>query len=352
MLKPVIIAACISTGQVQENNSFMKRYFKNIPYFSIILLLFFLVLPFFDNQCFGQEAGKASAASETVEAVNNAAASKTQEVSTVQDILKTPSEFELSKIKDADIAKYIEDSAAIIGADYKKSIAAYCIEIEKEARIRVLVKTEGVKDLNEGQLKADGFFTEWIRSIGLDKRGILIYAILPEGSAHGKIFIKVGIGLKYLISKEMGEKILNQVIIPNNAENKDGKGFMEGVLSIKRMLLDELARDKNRVTNEPKTFDLGEFLWSYKEVFLVLIIVFFFIYIIFFVERCPKCGGSLKVTKEVLKEPTERTLGLQRKIYVCEKCGLTRRQKEPIYPSGWLGLKMRLSGTRRNVRVD
>ena len=331
----------------------MKRYFTHISCICLLFGFLFLTLAF-NNQVFAQETNNTAVASETKEIVKDSIASKTQEVSkTAETSEKTaPEDFSHFKIKEAEIAKYVEDSAAIIGAEYKKPIAVYCIEIEKQARIRILVKTEVVKDLNEGQLKADGFFAEWIRSIGLDKRGILIYAILPEGSAHGKIFIKVGIGLKYLISKEMGEKILNQVIIPNNAENKDGKGFMEGVLSIKRMLLDELARDKNRVTNEPKTFDLGEFLWSYKEVFLVLIIVFFFIYIVFFVERCPKCGGSLKVTKEVLKEPTEKTLGLQRKIYVCEKCGLTRRKKEPIYPAGLVGLKMRLSGTRRNVRVD
>lgn len=328
----------------------MKHYLTHIS--CICLLLGFLIFPFVsNNQSLAQETDKTAVASETKEVATAAVASKTSDIPKAQESLEKPVE-DFSFVKDAEIAKYVEDSADIIGAEYKKPIAAYCIEIEKQARIRVLVKTEVVKDLNEGQLKADGFFAEWIRTIGLDKRGILIYAILPEGSAHGKIFIKVGIGLKYLISKEMGEKILNQVIIPNNAENKDGKGFMEGVLSIKRMLLDELARDKNRVTNEPKTFDLGEFLWAYKEVFLVLIIVFFFIYIVFFVERCPKCGGSLKVTKEVLKEPAEKTLGLQRKIYVCEKCGLTRRKKEPIYPAGLVGLKMRLSGTRRNVRVD
>ena len=258
----------------------------------------------------------------------------------------------LVKLSDAEIAKYVEDSASIINSEYRNSIAVYSSEIEKQARLRIMVKTEIVKDLNEGQLKSDAYFSEWIRSIGLDKRGILIYAMLPEGSAHGKIVIKVGIGLKYLITKEMGENILNQVILPNNAENKDGKGFMEGVLSIKRMLLDELAHDKHKVINQPKVFNLGEFLWSYKEILFGLIVFLFVIYILFFVERCPKCGGGLKITKEVLKEPGDKSLGLQRKIYVCEKCGLTRRKKEPIYPSGVAGLKMRLSGVRRNVRID
>ncbi len=326
----------------------MKCYLLKYS-FLVVFICLFLGLLASPVKVLGQETNNASLASDTT---------KTEEASNTSDITKPQENIEksdapdISKITDVDVARYIEDSASIINAEYKKPIAAYCIEIEKQARIRILVKTEAVKDINDGQLKADGFFAELIRSIGLDKRGILIYAILPEGSAHGKILIKVGIGLKYLISKEMGEKILNQVILPNNADNNDGKGFMEGILTIKRMLLDELARDKDRVTNEPKTFDLTEFLWSYKEVFLGLLAVFFFIYIIFFVERCPKCGGSLKVTKEVLKEPGDKTLGLQRKIYVCEKCGLTRRKKEPIYPSGMSGLKMRLSGVRRNVRVD
>ena len=175
-------------------------------------------------------------------------------------------------------------------------IAADCAEIEEKARIRILIKTSAVKDLNEGQIEADGFFSEWIRSIGLDKRGILVYALLPEGTAHGKILLKVGIGLKYLITKEMGENLLNQVILPSNAENNDGKGFSEGVHSIKMMLLDELARDRQRVANEPKSFELGTFLWSYKEILIGSFVVLFFLYLVFFVERCPKCGGNLKVS--------------------------------------------------------
>ncbi len=301
----------------------MKYLFTNKN--KIISLCIVLAVVLLSSICFAQDLPKEKLASEAIN---------------------------VEKLTENEKAKYVEDSASIIGTEYKDSIALNGSQIEKQARIRVLVKTEVVKDLNEGQLKADSFFAEWIRSIGLDKKGILIYAMLPEGSAHGKILIKVGIGLKYLITKEMGENILNQVILPNNAENRDGKGFSDGVLSIKKMLLDELARDKHRVLGGSKTFDLGEFLWSYKEIFFGFVLFFFLIYIIFFVERCPKCGGSLKVTKEVLKEPRDKTLGLQRKIYVCEKCGLTRRKKEPLYPSGIAGLKLRFTGTRRNIRID
>lgn len=315
----------------------MNNKFHKIAY--IFILLFYLISSFLFPGFLRAQDNK-----EVVNDENSAALAS-------QTIVASPT-TNLVKLSDAEIAKYVDDSASIISDEYRNSIAVYSSEIEKQARLRIMVKTDIVKDLNEGQLKSDAFFSEWIRSIGLDKRGILIYAMLPEGSAHGKIIIKVGIGLKYLITKEMGESILNQVILPNNAENKDGKGFMEGVLSIKRMLLDELAHDKHKVINQPKTFQLGEFLWSYKEIFFGLIVFFFVIYILFFVERCPKCGGSLKITKEVLKEPGDKTLGLQRKIYVCEKCGLTRRKKEPIYPSGLAGLKMRLSGVRRNVRID
>lgn len=255
-------------------------------------------------------------------------------------------------IKNYNINRYINDDASIINTEYINPIASCCDELENQARIRILIKTEIVKDLNEGQLNSDSLFSKWIRSIELDKRGILIYAMLPEGSAHGKIIIKVGIGLKYLMTREMGENILNQVILPNNAENNDGKGFLEGVLSIKRIMLDELSRNDQKFAKQQKAFNLKDFLWSYKYIFIGLFIIFFVIYMFFFVERCPKCGGSLRITTETLKEPGEKTLGLQRKIYVCENCGLTRRKKEPIYPSGLEGLKMRLSGVRRNVRID
>lgn len=303
----------------------MKYRFFKLNFIYITLCLLFV--SFFSNNCYGQIATNS-------QVTNNEVAP------------------DFSKLSEADVAKYVEDSASIISSDYKKPIAAYASEIEKMARIRVIVKTENVKDINDGQLKADAFFSEWLRSISLDKRGILIYAMLPEGSAQGLILFKAGIGLKYLITKEMGENILNNVIVPNNASNKDGKGFLEAILTLKRILLDELARNKQRVINEPKTFNLLSFLWSYKVFYLAFIVVFIFIYVVFFVERCPKCDARLKVTKEVLKEPSEKTLGMQRKIYVCENCGFTRRKKEPIYPPGMTGVIMRLTGTRRNVRID
>ncbi|MDD2623688.1 MAG: hypothetical protein BWY02_00290 [bacterium ADurb.Bin157] len=251
------------------------------------------------------------------------------------------------------IIKYVDDSAGLLLPETATAIASDCIEIETVTNIRVLVKTLRVKNLNNSQAIVDTFFSEWIRNINLDKRGILLFALLPEGAVQGKVHLRVGIGLKYLITKEMGEKILNQVILPNNLNNKDGAGFLEGVVAIRRMLLDELKREGAAVSIDgPQVFDLQKFLWASKEVLLTILIGLFLFYIIFFVERCPRCNSSLKVSSEVLKEPGNKTLGLQRKIYSCERCGFSRRKKEPIYPSGKTGLLMRITGARRNVRIE
>jgi uncharacterized membrane protein YgcG len=247
---------------------------------------------------------------------------------------------------------FVDDGAGIVSEEIKNQINQICNEIENKMRIRVLIKTQMLDDLTKEQDMVESFFSEWIRSIGLDKRGILIYALLPEGSAHGKVHLRVGIGLKYLITREMGEKILNQVILPNNASDNDGLGFLQGVTSIKRMLLDELKRVGERKGVQPATFNLQSFIWASKEILLALLVALFLIYVIFFVERCPRCNGALKVSVEPLKEPGENTLGLRRRIYVCERCGFSRRKKEPVYPPGKAGLIMRLTGTRRNVKIN
>jgi uncharacterized membrane protein YgcG len=255
-------------------------------------------------------------------------------------------------VKTVDPALYIDDRAELVKDELRRQIVADCREIEEKTRIRVHIKTVRIANLADGQAQVESFFAEWIRQIGLDKRGILIYALLPEGAAHGKVHLRVGIGLKYLVTREMGEKILNQVILPNNAINNDGQGFLEGVRAIRRMLLDELKREATRTGAGSQNFNLSRFLWTSKEILLALLVGLFLCYIIFFVERCPRCNGALKVTSEVLKEPGVNTLGLQRKIYVCERCGFSRRKKEPLYPSGKAGLIMRLTGTRRNVRIE
>lgn len=251
-----------------------------------------------------------------------------------------------------DASSYLDDRAELVKAELRQQIVENCRAIEEKTKIRVLIKTMRIANLADGQAQVENFFAEWIRSIGMDKRGILIFALLPEGAAHGKVHLRVGIGLKYLVTREMGEKILNQVILPNNAINNDGMGFLEGVKAIRRMLLDELKRDATRVGAGSQTFDLRGFLWTSKEIVLALLVGLFLCYIIFFVERCPRCNGALKVTSEILKEPGVNTLGLQRKIYACERCGFSRRKKEPVYPSGKAGLIMRLTGTRRNVRIE
>ena len=73
---------------------------------------------------------------------------------------------------------------------------------------------------------------------------------------------------------------------------------------------------------------------------------------VFFVERCPRCNGSLSIAFEILKEPGHNTLGLRRRLYSCERCGFTRRKKEPIYPAGSAGFWLWLLGTRRNIRIN
>lgn len=252
-----------------------------------------------------------------------------------------------------EVGRYVDDQAGLIQPSDYASIASDCRDIENGTNIRVLVKTQKINSINEAQSFVDTFFSEWIRNINTEKRGILLYALIPEGEAQGKIHLRVGIGLKYLITKEMGENILNQVILPNNQNNHDGAGFAEGVKAIKRMLLDDLKREVTVKSEEgPTSFDLKDFLWASKEVLLGLLVGLFLFYIIFFVERCPKCNSALKVTTEVLKEPGDDTLGLRRKVYFCEQCGFSRRKKEPIYPSGKAGWLMRITGARRNVKID
>lgn len=247
---------------------------------------------------------------------------------------------------------YIQDEAGIVREPYISQIVEACREIEQRMRIRILIRTEVLDDITNYVSRVDSIFSDWIREIGLDKRGILLYAALPKDSMNGKFNLRVGIGLKYLITREMGEEILNMVIRPNNLENKDGRGFLEGVLTVKRVLLDELSRETQRREKPTGRFHPIDFLWASKEILLAIIVGLFVCYLIFFIERCPRCNGSLRIAYEVLKEAGKNTIGVKRRIYSCERCGFSRRKKEPIYPRGQSGWWLWLTGTRRNVRIS
>ncbi len=253
-----------------------------------------------------------------------------------------------SDLLQVSFSRYISDDAGLIREPVLSQIVAVCNEIEQNLKIRIMIKTEFLADMETYSERVDTFFSEWIRSGVAEKRGILLYAGLPRDSLRGKFNLRVGIGLKYLITKEMGEKIVNQVILPNNLDNKDGQGFLEGVLTVKRMLLDEYRREQARTIPPTGTFELGSFLWRSKELFFALLVALVISYFIFFVERCPRCGGYLKHDEEMLKNPGENALGLKRKTYACERCGFSRRKKELVYPSGAQGWRLWLAGTRRH----
>ncbi len=247
--------------------------------------------------------------------------------------------------------RYLQDEARLVKDPIRGQILSACREIESSLRIRVLVRTQVLDDLGVFPGKVESFFLDWIREIDNDKRGILLFAALGKDSLQGKVSLRVGMGLKYLITKEMGERILNRVIIPNNTEKNDGKAFLEGILAIKGMLLDEFKREQQRQVQATDSFDLFGFIWKSKEIMLVVLIGIFLCYLVFFMERCPRCNGNLSISREMLKEPGVNTLGLRRVSFSCVRCGFNRRKKEPVYPFGRTGLWMWLTGARRNVKT-
>ncbi|MBF0546162.1 MAG: hypothetical protein HQM08_17080 [Candidatus Riflebacteria bacterium] len=257
----------------------------------------------------------------------------------------------IASVPDSLLPRYIQDEVGLIKENVKHQISLVAKEIENTLTIRVFVRTEYIDDQEKSQHRVESFFSEWIRTIGLEKRGILFFALLPRNSLHGMFFIRVGIGLKYLITHEMGEKILNRVILPSNLENNDGKGFLEGILAIKTMLIDELKVNPFPSGKPGITFSISNFLWNSKEIGLALLVAVFLGYLLFFIERCPRCNGVLRISSEILKEPGKDSIGLRRKNFACESCGFNRRKKEAIYPSNFPGFIMWLLGKRQNLKI-
>lgn len=80
---------------------------------------------------------------------------------------------------------YIQDEAGIVREPYISQIVEACREIEQRMRIRILIRTEVLEDITNYTSRVDSIFSDWIREIGLDKRGILLYAALPKDSMNG-----------------------------------------------------------------------------------------------------------------------------------------------------------------------
>ena len=242
---------------------------------------------------------------------------------------------------------YLQDEAHLVKEPIRGQILAACREMETSLRIRILVRTEYFDTMDNYAQRVETFFINWTREVDLDKRVILIFAGLGRESLQGKVTLRAGIGLKYLLTKEMGQRILDRVILPNNAEKNDGKAFLEGILAVKGMLIDEFKQEQQRQVQGTETFSIFALFWRAKELWLVILVGLFLFYLVFFVERCPRCNGNLRISVESIKEAGKNTLGLRRKLYSCTRCGFTRRKKEPVYPSGRTGWWMWLTGIRR-----
>ncbi|NLM17741.1 MAG: TPM domain-containing protein [Candidatus Riflebacteria bacterium] len=246
-----------------------------------------------------------------------------------------------------DYSRYIDDKAELISSENRIQIGKRAAEIEEKAGVRVLIKTEISADKPEiHSAKIDSFFSGWIREIGIEKRGILLYAVLPDPESPGKVYLRVGVGLKFIFTQEIGQRLLAAAVATPEMQKMGGTSFVAAVQLLHHVLLEELKVDLK--LEKPKRFKLGDFLWSSKEAIAVGLIIIFFFYIVIFLEKCPRCGGSLKITREVLKEPSEDSIGFTRKIYSCSKCMFSRRKKEPVYPSGIKGLIMKFKGSKRN----
>jgi uncharacterized membrane protein YgcG len=246
---------------------------------------------------------------------------------------------------------YLQDEAHLVKEPVRGQILAACREIETALRIRIMVRTESFDSLETYAQRVETFFINWTREVDLDKRVILIFAGLGRDSLQGKVTLRAGIGLKYLLTKEMGQRILDRVILPNNAEKNDGKAFLEGILAVKGMLIDEFKREQQRQVHGTETFSIIGLFWRAKELWLVILVGLFLFYLVFFVERCPRCNGSLRVTIEGIKDAGVNTLGLRRKMFSCTRCGFSRRKKEPVYPAGRVGWWMWLTGIRRSGKT-
>ncbi len=247
-------------------------------------------------------------------------------------------------------ARYVQDGANLLDAPQRERIVASCREIEEVMRIRVLVRTERVNDLSTYGHEVDTFFNTWIREIDLDKRGILFFAAVPTNAPDGRLNLRVGVGLKYLITREMGEKLLQRFNVPVESGVSQGQSFVEGIAALKRLLVDELKREQEAAVGA-QGFSIARILWDAKELLVALVIGLLLCWMIFFIERCPRCNATLKINREVLKKATNHAHGLQRRIYLCGRCGYSRRKKEVLYPAGKAGWMMRLFGDKRNVKV-
>ncbi|MFC1743129.1 TPM domain-containing protein [Candidatus Riflebacteria bacterium] len=228
---------------------------------------------------------------------------------------------------------YVDDKAEIISSYFEDKLSLEAAKFEKNADIRIHFITRFFNTLDNFTEYGENYFIPWLNGLKNGKKGLLIFIALKNDSTDGKINIRVGMGLKGLLSEKELQSVIN-LIFKKNLADQDGEGLYDSFLLLQKILLRNLTNQDNLHSRDQQNPAKAWGISIQASTFYTLlgfIILGFFAYIFLVGEKCPRCSHRLQVTVEKVRKETETHHGITKKILRCHNCGFIRRKKEVLY---------------------
>jgi len=238
---------------------------------------------------------------------------------------------------------FVNDYTQRLSADFINSMETAGVALSQSTRvdmITVVIDTTGPYEPSE-------YARMLLKTYEAAKTEIAGAVVMLVDLKKGRICIEISARIQFIVSKEFGNKVLDNHVIPMfnsantvlgeqvqkpesqaRANEFIGQGLLEGVRAIAQKVYDENAKQKfadEMIKLRKQEDDAASARWSFS--FWFYLGVAFFVLLaslvlkIQFRLRCPKCYYRIKINEETIEVPESDKPGLSIEVVQCNHCG-------------------------------
>ena len=123
----------------------------------------------------------------------------------------------------------VNDYANILSKSYKDKIIQEIIKVKDETSVIIVIVTVGSLVVTN----IDDYSLEMYNTLGLDRNGVLVTIAVRDK----KIRITTGHDIRKVITNDIADSVINDIIIPKFKINEFNKGIYQGVKKISEYIL-------------------------------------------------------------------------------------------------------------------
>lgn len=223
-------------------------------------------------------------------------------------------------------AGFVNDYVGVLTPAVRERLEAELRALERETGAELAVAVVPRTTPETPKMYAVKLFERW----GVGKRGRDNGVLLLVALEERRVDVEVGYGLEGVLPDARVGRILDERVVPLLRRGDVAGGVAAGVA--------ELAELVRAASGEASGTGAGRSEGAGLAVFAAAVVVVLALAAVATARerrrrRCPRCGGRLAVTSQVLREASPVAPGEGRRIVACTRCDY---QREELFAVPWL----------------